>query len=61
MPGDLGREDDQYLDALVGYVFALGMPVWLMVEQLVHAFKVPSNVPGSLPSRGAEKPLRQVA
>jgi hypothetical protein len=50
-----------YLDALVGYVFAVGMPVWLVVEQLVHAFKVPSNVPGSLPSRGAEKPLRQVA
>jgi hypothetical protein len=50
-----------YLDALVGYVFALGMPVWLVVEQLLHAFKVPSNVPSSLPSRGAEKPLRQVA
>jgi hypothetical protein len=49
------------LEALFGYVFTLGLPVWLVVEQLLHSFKTQSAVPRPASPARAETPLRRAA
>jgi len=44
------------LKMLVSVVFALGLPVWLAIEQLLHTFRHSLATAESVPTGRPEKP-----
>ena len=44
------------LETLLSGIFALGLPAWLLVEQLIHWLGTPSRVEPPQPVQKAEEP-----